>query len=532
VRRSRFLRRSKIQIDMKRLFIFSTILVWMFSTFCPSLEAQWPVDPAENMQLLINAINPVMVSDGFGGAIVVAPVLVSYPYLVSQRVDRDGYILWDKSLNGIEVAQKEDLDITGAAQLLPDGHGGVFVAYNYCSFIGWIEEPPGPEFEYDVYVQHIDSSATVLWGDRGVPVCTLAGNQIVEGIVTDAEGGMIVIWTNGGTHAQRLSGEGEILWEENGEFVSSNILDLVVTDGMGGAILIPWLGPGGQRIDGDGEMLWNEEEIDPDVGISKEIASDGKGNIIFSGSKRINGGIFLVVQKMNNNGNLLWQEGGVIISPEVDTQTAISKIAADMSEGTVFTWRDTRTGDLNVYAQRVNELGEVEWEDGGILISSHESRKTDSEITTGDSTGVMCVWLDYRNDKWDLYGQKLDSLGGKIWAEDDVTISIRDETSWDHQIISDSDGGAIVAWYETGWERGTFVQKVYRNGTLGGTKGDVNLDGTINILDVVRVVNIILSNPPPPTEYELWSADFIEDGEINIQDIIGIINRILGLDPR
>lgn len=59
-------------------------------------------------------------------------------------------------------------------------------------------------------------------------------------------------------------------------------------------------------------------------------------------------------------------------------------------------------------------------------------------------------------------------------------------------------------------------------------KGDVNRDGIVNILDVVRIIGIILGLDPPPTEHELWAADCNGDGEINILDVVGVVNVILG----
>jgi cyclomaltodextrinase len=59
------------------------------------------------------------------------------------------------------------------------------------------------------------------------------------------------------------------------------------------------------------------------------------------------------------------------------------------------------------------------------------------------------------------------------------------------------------------------------------TKGDVNGDLSINVIDVIRVVNIILELPPEATEYELWAADFNEDGVVNVLDVVEIVNEIL-----
>ena len=51
--------------------------------------------------------------------------------------------------------------------------------------------------------------------------------------------------------------------------------------------------------------------------------------------------------------------------------------------------------------------------------------------------------------------------------------------------------------------------------------GDVNADGVINVLDVVLLVNMVLSD-----EYNT-SADLNNDGIINVLDVVELINIIL-----
>ena len=61
--------------------------------------------------------------------------------------------------------------------------------------------------------------------------------------------------------------------------------------------------------------------------------------------------------------------------------------------------------------------------------------------------------------------------------------------------------------------------------------GDINEDMTVDILDVVNAVNIILNggaNSPNYTECELSNANYNGDSLINVLDIIQIINSILG----
>ena len=72
------------------------------------------------------------------------------------------------------------------------------------------------------------------------------------------------------------------------------------------------------------------------------------------------------------------------------------------------------------------------------------------------------------------------------------------------------------------------IHSMFRCGIL---KGDVIMDGVINLFDLIRTIDIILGRSPDPTASELESADFNSDGVVNILDVVGIINVILGREP-
>jgi len=58
--------------------------------------------------------------------------------------------------------------------------------------------------------------------------------------------------------------------------------------------------------------------------------------------------------------------------------------------------------------------------------------------------------------------------------------------------------------------------------------GDVNQDGSLNILDLVRISNIILGGCSPiGFEYCIWASDVNIDAFINILDIVTLVNIIL-----
>jgi len=76
----------------------------------------------------------------------------------------------------------------------------------------------------------------------------------------------------------------------------------------------------------------------------------------------------------------------------------------------------------------------------------------------------------------------------------------------------------------------TFTDADFTNGPhvppTCGTPGDANGDGSVNIVDVVAVINYIIGNDPEP--FIMENADVNGDGIINVLDAVGTVNIILG----
>ena len=69
---------------------------------------------------------------------------------------------------------------------------------------------------------------------------------------------------------------------------------------------------------------------------------------------------------------------------------------------------------------------------------------------------------------------------------------------------------------------------IVMNSTLSGIiPGDVNLDGMVNVQDIVLAVGIILGNVQPD-DFQMYAADLNQDTEIDILDIVLIGSQILG----
>ena len=65
-------------------------------------------------------------------------------------------------------------------------------------------------------------------------------------------------------------------------------------------------------------------------------------------------------------------------------------------------------------------------------------------------------------------------------------------------------------------------------GNNQGVLGDINLDGSVNILDAVILVNFVLGFQTP-LESEFTSSDINSDGILNVLDIVQLVNIILNI---
>ena len=75
-------------------------------------------------------------------------------------------------------------------------------------------------------------------------------------------------------------------------------------------------------------------------------------------------------------------------------------------------------------------------------------------------------------------------------------------------------------------ERKELVGYAEKLAALSNSNGDVNLDNSIDVLDIVSIVNAIVGSDSL-NEQEQCSADINEDSSIDVLDIVLIVSIIL-----
>ena len=107
----------------------------------------------------------------------------------------------------------------------------------------------------------------------------------------------------------------------------------------------------------------------------------------------------------------------------------------------------------------------------------------------------------------------------------DLYYMPNDGSPYPRDFVIDQDG--IIAYanneIDTAWMLSVINDLLIAN---NGIQGDINQDSIINILDVVLLINFILSSESP-SDNEFLSSDMNADNIINILDAVLIINIIL-----
>jgi hypothetical protein len=162
------------------------------------------------------------------------------------------------------------------------------------------------------------------------------------------------------------------------------------------------------------------------------------------------------------------------ISTVVGSDQKYPQIVSDGSGGAIITWQDDRNSSVDIYAQRINSTGEVEWTNNGVVICNEDGDQEEPLIVSDGNGGAIIIWLDYRNANADIFAQKISSEGVVQWTTDGVAICTHSSVQYYPQIISDGDGGAIITWYDDrNGEEDIFAQKISSGGVVQWTTDGV-----------------------------------------------------------
>ncbi len=257
-----------------------------------------------------------------------------------------------------------------------------------------------------------------------------------------------------------------------------------VSDGAGGSIVffvteVSYPGPYrqrilAQRISATGNILWGDtlnavviSEALSQLYIITAVADGTGGAFIawpdYRHSPGYEGEIY--AQHIDSSGNILWPADGLRItnlSPASDVYSV--SICTDGNGGLFLGYSvDNLVSDWQTYAQHLDAAGNKLWGANGLQVCAAPGFRHCSGLVRDNNNGVICLMGDSRNDVFglnydsliehepsnmDIYGQRLDAAGNKLWAADGVPICNvpGNQDMYGDGLVcgSDGDGGAYM----------------------------------------------------------------------------------------
>lgn len=152
----------------------------------------------------------------------------------------------------------------------------------------------------------------------------------------------------------------------------------------------------------------------------------------------------------------VWTPDGVAACAAAAVQESPS-LASLGADGVVLVWADRRSGEYDIYAQRLDASGTAQWAANGVKVCDAEYDQQFPLAIADGSGGVIVAWQDGRlgDDGMEIYAQRLGADGSAAWTVNGVPVCTHapdlgdPPTAFSHVICSDGAGGAIIAWRDT-----------------------------------------------------------------------------------
>jgi len=474
-------------IKKVNLLVVNLILVVAIQT-----QAQWATDAAVNNAVSVATgiqQNAKQVSDNNGGVI-----LVWEDYrngagdIYAQRFNSSGIPQW--TANGVIVCNATDIQRNPV--ITSDGSGGAVIA--------WQDRRSG--LSYDIYAQRINSNGVIQWTSNGVTICNAINDQQKIVIVPHSTIGTYFVWedyrngTDFDIYVQYVGiAAGNSVFVANGmpviNSIGNQVSPVVVYTGD---LIVAWADTRSgddiyaQKLNSAGSQQWSSDGVaictatggqaDP------EAISDGSGGAIVTWTDTRSGNADIYAQRINSNGSTQWTVNGIAVSSAANNQLN-PYLARSSSGNVILVWEDNRNGNYDIYAQRISSSGIPEWTANGVAVCSAPGGQVNAKIEYIDFDTHIIGWEDSRGTDTDIYAQRINNSGQSQWLLNGVAITNAPTNQGSFDLIGDTsfNGGAFFAWHDNrGINTDVYIQRIGENGNLCGnvtTPGAISGNTTI-----------------------------------------------------
>ena len=140
-----------------------------------------------------------------------------------------------------------------------------------------------------------------------------------------------------------------------------------------------------------------------------------------------------------------WQDNGVSVRHAENIRWLGDSCTLE-DGSTVIVWKDSRDDSMQIYANRIDENGNLLWGDG-INLSNNFYQMSDPIVTPASDGNLFAAWYYYSNNHQNYYMavQKVSPDGVLLWSSTGLNWSI--ESSYTSLHLTPNDlGGVFLSW--------------------------------------------------------------------------------------
>ncbi len=372
--------------------------------------------------------------------------------IYAQKISPAGELMWETS---IPLTLAEDIQIS--LNIVPNEEGGAYII--------WLDQRSGSSI--DIYGVHIDGNGDNYdgWTEGGLPLASGDGNQISHTFWEDGQNGAILAYINSydgqdDIYVNRILPNGQIAWstvlvegpQEHGSIKVSpfgdNAFGFAYTDRANNYRNI-YL----NVLDMDGDFVWAEPlpiNVATYDQLNPRVVSASDNNFIVVWEDFRSGVSDLYVQKVDINGNFLWQDNGVpVVINELEQKNP--RMESDGNGGCLIVWDDAREGghpNIDVYMQHLSSEGNILWTENG-----HPAAQIPGEafgpLLKVAGEHIFVSWGDMRTGSVGIYAQGFDFDAVPLFVDNGIQIfwGLSGDTL-DQKLVHNGDYIYIV-WQDT-----------------------------------------------------------------------------------
>ncbi len=209
-------------------------------------------------------------------------------------------------------------------------------------------------------------------------------------------------------------------------------------------------------FDGSVSTQWSPDGARLCLGTAKEIASvsvsDGADGAVVVWVDTRSGESDLYAQRLTAAGNVVagWPADGVALCLAPGFQDRVA-VASDGAGGAIVVWQDYRSGpNGKIFAQRVTGAGVLAWQPDGIAVSADSSDQGAPALAPDGTGGALVVWQDARAGDYDLRWARLAAEGAVTPAPGGAALVTAPGDQRRVRVVADAPGHVIAIWEQVG----------------------------------------------------------------------------------